>query len=136
MKTAPVSNLYVFAHKQDLAFEQEVGGDARKRHHVRFWKSPMVDAKGRPIWVGSVTYDNRIEISGSTHFVTHHVSPEVDRERDKLVADLQKAATLEGIHWLDHFQDKRTGRNGGGDPYHTDGKLAIAVVVPMRLSDR
>jgi hypothetical protein len=133
---APVSNLYVFGHKQDLAFEQEVGGDARKRHHVRFWKSLMVDPKGRPIWVGSVTYDNRIEISHTTHFVTHHVSPDVDAERDKLVADFQKAATVEGVHWLVHFQEKLNGRNAGGDPYHTDGKLAIAILVPMRLPNR
>src|SRR5258708_6276816 len=34
---APVSNLYLFGHKEDLAFEKPVGHDARERHHVRFW---------------------------------------------------------------------------------------------------
>jgi len=36
---APVSNLYVFGHRQDLAFEKAEGGSASRRHHVRFWKS-------------------------------------------------------------------------------------------------
>ena len=35
-ETAPVSSLYVLGKKQDLAFQQPVGNDARKRHHVRF----------------------------------------------------------------------------------------------------
>ena len=39
---APVSPLFVFGHKQDLAFEKPVGENASHRHHVRFWKSPRV----------------------------------------------------------------------------------------------
>jgi uncharacterized membrane protein (DUF2068 family) len=32
---APVSSLYFEGRRQDLAFEQEVGGSPRRRHHVR-----------------------------------------------------------------------------------------------------
>src|SRR5438445_810114 len=34
---APVSNLYLFGRKEDLAFEKPVGGSPKERHHVRFW---------------------------------------------------------------------------------------------------
>ena len=44
---APVSNLYLFGRKQDLAFEQPVGDSPRQRHHVRFWRSDKLD-EGRP----------------------------------------------------------------------------------------
>src|SRR4051794_5154571 len=37
---APVSPLFVFARRQDLAFEQEVAGEPSRRHHVRFWRCP------------------------------------------------------------------------------------------------
>ena len=37
---APVSNLMVWGRRQDLAFEQPVGKDPRRRHHVRFWRAP------------------------------------------------------------------------------------------------
>ncbi|MGB2930963.1 MAG: LssY C-terminal domain-containing protein, partial [Methyloceanibacter sp.] len=35
---APVSNLFLFGRKQDLAFEQPIGGGPGRRHHVRFWR--------------------------------------------------------------------------------------------------
>src|SRR5208283_5420377 len=38
-ETAPVSSLYLWKRKEDLAFEQQVGNDASRRHHVRFWES-------------------------------------------------------------------------------------------------
>ena len=44
----PVSNLHLFGRKEDLAFEQPVDDNPRKRHHVRFWRSEKVDPDGRP----------------------------------------------------------------------------------------
>src|SRR6266478_6522529 len=35
---APVSNLFLFGRKEDLAFEKPVSNDPRQRHHVRFWQ--------------------------------------------------------------------------------------------------
>ena len=37
--TAPMSALYVFGRRQDLAFEREVGSSASQRHHVRWWRT-------------------------------------------------------------------------------------------------
>ena len=54
---APVSNLFVWGRKQDLAFEQPVGHDPRKRHHVRIWRSTELDDQGRPLWIGGATFD-------------------------------------------------------------------------------
>jgi hypothetical protein len=34
---------------------------------------------------------------------------------------------LSGVYWLDDLTP-REGRNGGGDPYFTDGRLPIGVV--------
>src|SRR6266404_4225206 len=45
---APVSNLCLFGRKQDLAFEQPVGDNPRQRHHVRLWRTEVVDEDGRP----------------------------------------------------------------------------------------
>jgi hypothetical protein len=56
---APVSNLYLWGRKEDLAFEKPVGDDPRQRHHVRFWRSEKLDPDGRPVWVGSAIYDDR-----------------------------------------------------------------------------
>ncbi len=127
---APVSDLYLFDRKQDLAFEMPVGDDPKKRHHVRFWKAPGVDPDGRPLWLGSATYDERVGLSHTTGEVTHHIGPDVDADRDLIVKDLTDEGVVDHTAWLDHWQPKLSGKNGGGDPWHTDGRLAIVVLRP------
>ena len=78
---APVSNLFLFSRKQDLAFEQPVGGGPRHRHHVRFWRWDKL-YEGRPTWIGAATFDERVGFSHTTGQITHHISPDVDTERN------------------------------------------------------
>lgn len=129
---APVSDLYLWDRKQDAAFEQPVGGSPKQRHHVRFWRAEAVDAAGKPLWVGAATYDERVEISRTTGGVTHKISPDIDRERNKLVSDAIRADMLDGYYWVDAFHGQAEGRNGGGDPYFTDKRLAVGVIGPRR----
>jgi hypothetical protein len=42
--------------------------------------------------------------------------------------DLSQTGLLSGTYWLDGFHEKLEGRNGGGDSYRTDGRLAVGVV--------
>ena len=126
---APVSNLVVWNRPQDLAFEQPVGKDPRRRHHVRFWRAALLDGNGRPLWVGAATFDTHVGFSHTTGGITHHIDAEIDKERDKLVTDLRRNGNLASVYWADGFHDKLTGKNGGGDPYHTDGRLEVGVLV-------
>jgi hypothetical protein len=126
---APVSNLYLYGRKEDLAFEFPVGSDPDKRHHVRFWKSEKVDEQGRPMWFGAATLDSGVGLSHDTGQITHHISPDVDAERDKIIVDLKSAGALKTVQWIEHFHKVLEGRNGGGDPWRTDGRLAVAELV-------
>jgi hypothetical protein len=125
---APVSSLYLWGRKEDLAFEQPVGHDPVQRHHVRFWKTPITDNDGRPIWVAAATFDQSVGFSHTTGQITHHIAAEIDAERDKVIADLNAAGRLAETDWVDHFHTQLDGRNGGGDPYHTDGRLAVGIL--------
>jgi hypothetical protein len=127
---APVSNLYYDGRKQDLAFEQPVGDSPRHRHHVRFWRLDRVDADGRPVWVGSAVYDERVGLSRTTGEVTHLTAPDVDAERDYLFHDLAQTGDLAEQYFVDGFHKVCEGRNGGGDPWRTDGRLCVGVIVP------
>jgi hypothetical protein len=127
---APVSSLYLAGHKEDLAFEQPVGHDPRKRHHVRFWLSDKVDADGRPVWVGAAIYDEKVGLSHRTGQVTHHTGPDIDAERDKLFHDLEQTGDLSEVVIDQGFHKIHEGRNGGGDPWHTDGNLYMGVIKP------
>ena len=125
---APVSDLFLWGRVQDAAFEQPVGDSPTQRHHVRFWRSRDVDRSGRPLWLGAATFDERVELSRTTGGFTHKIGPRIDRERDKLLADAIAADALDGYYWVDRFHARAEGRNGGGDPYVTDRRLAVGVI--------
>ena len=125
---APVSNLYLWGRVQDAAFEQPVGDSPKQRHHVRFWKSEKVDSNSKPLWLGAATYDERVEISRTTGGVTHKIAPNIDLERNKLVNDAIAAGKLDGYYWVEEFHRLAKGKNGGGDPYFTDKRLAVGVI--------
>ncbi len=125
---APVSNLYLFGHKQDLAFEKPVGDDPRKRHHVRFWRTELTDPDGRPAWIGAAMFDERVGLSHTTGQITHHTGPDVDAERDYLFHDLEQTGRLAEVYVVNGFHKILEGKNGGGDPWHTDGKLYVGVI--------
>jgi hypothetical protein len=125
---APVSSLFLFGRKQDLAFEKPVGDNPRKRHHVRFWKWDQLSPDGREVWFGSATYDERVGLSHTTGEITHHIGPDIDADRDLVIGDLQKAGQLTESYFVDDFHTIREGRNGGGDPWHTDGRLSVGVL--------
>jgi hypothetical protein len=125
---APVSNLFLFGRKQDLAFEQPVGHNPRRRHHVRFWKWDKLGPGDRPVWLGAATYDERVGLSHTTGQVTHHIAPDIDAERQHLIGDLERTGEAVEVYVLDGFHKDREGRNGGGDPWHTDGNLSVAVL--------
>jgi hypothetical protein len=78
---APVSSLYVFGNRQDLAFQREIDGNPRKRHHVRFWKCPpgwMLPGGLSVDWVGAGTYDRSVGLSLFTFQITHKIADRTD----------------------------------------------------------
>jgi len=125
---APVSSLYLFGRKEDLAFEKPVGDNPKQRNHVRFWETPKPDSDGRPCWIGSATYDERVGLSHTTGEVTHHIAADVDTERDRLMRDLEQTGELSQIDTVPDFHKVPEGTNGGGDPWHTDGALTVGVI--------
>jgi hypothetical protein len=127
---APVSNLYLFGRKQDLAFEKPVGGNARQRHHVRFWKSDKLGHAGVPLYIGSATFDVKVGLSRDTGQVTHNIAPDIDAQRDELIADLVKAGRIAKIYQVTGLGATLFGRNGEGDRYFTDGELSVGVLAP------
>jgi len=127
---APVSSLFLWGRKQDLAFEQEVGTSADHRHHVRFWKSSQQSEDGRPLWLGSTTFDRGSGVSHLTGQITHHISADIDAERDYTFAALTHAGQLVSWYRVTGIGPTLDGRNGGGDRYYTDGEMDVGVLSP------
>lgn len=134
-RDAPVSPLFVFGRKQDLAFEKPVGSSAKQRHHVRFWKSTELGKGGSPLWIGAVTFDESVGLSHRTGQITHHIGPDVDSERDALMAGLGRLGLLRQIFQVTGAGATLFGSNGGGDRYYTDGELTVGALVAPGTKD-
>jgi hypothetical protein len=126
-ETAPVSHLFLFGRKQDLAFEQPVGASPGQRHHVRYWRADLTDHEP-PLWLGAATYDTSVGVSHRTGQVTHHIAADLDAERNKCSTDLTRAGVAEEVYYVERFHDGLEGRNGGGDAWHTDGRLVVVML--------
>jgi hypothetical protein len=125
---APVSPLFFEGRKQDLAFEKAVGKSADERNHIRFWLTEQTGPNNRPLWLGSASFDRGVGISHDTGQITHHIGPNLDAERNLIISDLLKAGQLMSSYDIEGIGATKEGRNGGGDPYFTDGKALVGVL--------
>jgi hypothetical protein len=123
---APVSNLIYDGRRQDLAFEREEGASANRRHHVRLWKTS--GESGRPLWLGTASFDRDAGFSHNTLQFTHHIAPDVDAERDLVIGEMTTAGLLERSYEIAGRGATQDGRNGGGDVYFTDGRAIVGVL--------
>lgn len=137
---APVSPLLLFGRPQDYAFQQEVDGNARQRHHVRFWRCPpgwILPGGHRVDWLAAGSYDRAVGLSLFTLQVTHKVDADIDVERDHIVQSVTSANAAVEVEVIADFSTGYHSRNGGGDRIHTDGSLPVlglAAVTPSAES--
>jgi hypothetical protein len=129
-RDAPVSNLFYLDRHEDFAFEKPAGTSADHRHHVRFWKVLDQGQEQRPVWLGAATFDNSVGVSHFTGAITHHIAPDIDSERQLIVTDLESAGMATAKYQVTGIGPTLTGRNGGDDPYYTDGEVWILRLVP------
>lgn len=126
--TAPVSPLMLFGRRHDVAYQQEVAGNPKQRHHVRFWHSPpgwLLPGGAKADWLGAGTYDTDVGLSLFTLQVTHRIDENTDIERDFVVQSACDADPAVRVRDLRDFTTGYHSRNGGGDRFITDGHLPI-----------
>ena len=67
---SPVSPLYLFDRRQDVAF-QKARDTIHQRNHMRLWLTPYVYC-GMPIWVGQISRDIGVRFTLRSPFLTTH----------------------------------------------------------------
>ncbi|PRB09185.1 hypothetical protein CQ044_00940 [Microbacterium sp. MYb64] len=135
--TAPVSPLMLFGRRHDVAYQQEVAGNPKQRHHVRFWHCPpgwLLPGGAKADWLGAGTYDTDVGLSLFTLQVTHRIDENTDVERDFVVQSAREADPAVRVRDLRDFTTGYHSRNGGGDRFITDGHLPIIDVTGVRTA--
>lgn len=122
---APVSTLIYLSRPEDIAFEIPIGGNPDRRHHVRFWQIPAPDPGAPPVWLGAATEDVSVGLNHLTGQFTHHIGPDIDAERDRILADLTKARAIGPTAMIPGSGAVIRGRNGEHDLFFTDGLIGV-----------
>lgn len=120
---APVTPYFWQTQPNDFAFQKPTADKSlRKRHHVRFWRSRYVTPDGLRLFAAAASFDDGLDWQ-----LLHHIDPNIDTERDQIVADLTAAGTLASTQML-AISKPRLGQSVAGDPWFTDGKAAVLTL--------
>ncbi len=133
-RTSPVSPLYLFDRRQDIAL-QKTRGNVDERNHLRLWRAP-VTYQGKMVWVGQISRDIGIKLSSKT-VVTHKIDPEVDEARYYLLLDLMSSGSAGKVGYVRGVGEstRLTPRyNYTLDPYYTDG-LRVVFFLSEQTTD-
>jgi hypothetical protein len=128
--TSPVSPLYVFGRKEDIAL-QKARSTINERVHARLWVTPYT-FEGRRIWIGQVSRDIGLRLTSQTwNLTTHKIAPDVDFDRAYLLQDLLVSGYVERYGYVDGvgaapLSEPRP--NLTGDRYYTDGLRAVVFL--------
>jgi hypothetical protein len=134
---SPVSSLYLFGRKQEVAF-QAARDNIHERNHLRLWMAP-VRFEGKPVWIGQISRDIGVRFTRKT-ITTHKIDPDVDETREFLVENLaysQALAKLAYVGGVGAASIDAPRGNLTGDPYFTDGYRAVLWVSssPVGIAD-
>lgn len=127
-EVAPVSSLYLFGRKQDIAL-QRARNTIVQRNHLRLWVAPYTYG-GRTVWVGQVSRD--IDVKLTTHspsLTTHVIDPNVDEAREHLLQSLMVTGAVSRfgfVRAMSPVSEEQPRTNLTEDPYFTDGLRLFA----------
>lgn len=122
---APVSDLYAFGRRQDIALQKSRSTIAA-RNHLRAWLAPLRH-DGLEVYLVQISRDIGIRWSAKT-LITHKIDPDVDEAREYLVLDLlasQGVSAVGFIKGVGAASMDKPHHNYANDPYFTDGYRAV-----------
>ncbi|OAN13209.1 hypothetical protein A3K86_16260 [Photobacterium jeanii] len=116
----PVSDLYWDQQPQWSAYQLK--GDLLKRSHIRWWYAGFDEDSQQPLWVGAISYDNKLKVAHYQGIVTilHAIDPNVDEERDRFATQSHNKGWQ--VMWHDLLTPKAYSKESH---YFTDGKVAV-----------
>ena len=128
--TAPVSSLYLFDRKQDVAF-QRARSNLSQRNHLRLWLAPFT-MEGRPVWIGQVSRDIGIKLTTkSPTLTTHVIDPMVNESRQFVLESLLFRFRISDFGFsraTPPISRASPHHNLAGDAYFTDGLRLVVFL--------
>ncbi len=136
---APMRPFLVDGVPPDMNWEKSLDTYAQ-RDHMRVWEW-VGTGDENTIWLGTATHDKSAGISFKHREFVHHIDPEVDDERSKIIRDLRAAGCVQSVYLQARRAVRSVRENATGDPVETDGAIAVVKLqdchapVPELASD-
>ncbi len=151
---APVSTMYLFGRKQDIAFEIPIENKAGQRHHVRFWATTYEKKKRLSVhsvawhhrkrhvfgdnllWVGAASLDTGLNFIRHNLQITHMIDPDTDSERELIVRRLSDAGNMANVEMLKLDNPYRLINRVWRGYLQTDGKMSVVSLKRIPTGQR
>jgi hypothetical protein len=136
---APMRPFLLDGRDPDMNWQKSLNTYAQ-RDHMRVWEWEGTTSTG-PVFLGTATHDKSAGISFKHHQFVHHIDVNIDKERSKIIRDLQAAGCVKGAYLVPRSGIAPSGFNNIGDPITTDSAIAVVElkdchpVVPQLASD-
>jgi hypothetical protein len=120
---APMRPFLLDGHMPDIN-EQKSLNTYAQRDHMRIWEWEGTESTG-PIFVGTATHDKSAGFSLKRHQFLHHIDPNIDDERSKIIRDLRAAGCAKAVYLVPRDGVSTVNANATGDVLRTDGSIAV-----------
>lgn len=130
-KTGPFTPHFISVGLQDIAFQKGTRKNSfRQRHHIRIWRTKHHLSGGKQVWVAAASYDCALRVDVLPPFVHHHISADLDTERDYIARELleQGHSMGEAVQMIPVIRKSHPDRNATGAKYYTDGQAQVVEI--------
>lgn len=132
---APMRPFLLNGKTPDMYWQKSLNSYA-KRDHLRMWQwSETNESDKQTIWLSSSTHDASASLSLKYRQFVHHITPDIDEERSKVLRDLKLAGCVSQITLVPRPGFANITQNATGDPVRTDGNLAVVRLQSCSTSD-
>jgi LssY C-terminus len=119
----PMMTFLLDGQPQDMAWQKSLNSYGR-RDHLRIWQWPA-EGTSDTVWACSSTRDTGAVLSVKYKGFVHHIDPDIDDERAKVIRDLKFAGCVQSVNYVPRSGMAEHTQNATGDSIRTDGEIAL-----------
>ncbi|MGC2108898.1 MAG: LssY C-terminal domain-containing protein [Candidatus Korobacteraceae bacterium] len=127
---APMREFLLDGEPPAMNWEKSLNSYAR-RDHLRIWEWSD-PSSSQTVWLSAATHDAGAALSVKHHQFVHHISPDIDEERSKVIRDLSASGCVQSVSLAPRRGIANISENATGDPVTTDGALAVVELKPCQ----
>jgi hypothetical protein len=130
----PMTPFILNGKPADMSWQKSLNSYDR-RDHLRIWQWPS-EGVANSVWISSSTHDTSAALTIKYKGFVHHIAPDIDEERSKVIRDLNFAGCVRSVSYVSRPDMPTATYNATGDIMHTDGSVAVVTLQSCQSAQR